>query len=139
MLICHIVLKTKKPNRKPYPKDLKTYGDHLRKKRLDLSLSQPQVAKIINVTPDTITNWELSKNEPTLTQIPKIISFLGYTLTSNENPIKQYRIQKCLNREEFVKYLGIDPTTLSRIERGSENITRKVKTKLDCLFRNCIN
>jgi len=49
--ICHFVLKAQKPNRKPYPKELKTYGDHLRKKRLDLNLSQPQVAKIINAIP----------------------------------------------------------------------------------------
>lgn len=48
------------------------------KKRLDLNLSQPQVAELINVTTDTITNWELNRNTPELTYIPKIISFLGY-------------------------------------------------------------
>lgn len=75
--ICNIDLKTQKPNKKPYSKKLKTYGDHLRQKRLDLNLSQPQVANIINVTPDTTTNWEFNRNEPTLTYIPRIISFLG--------------------------------------------------------------
>lgn len=92
MPICNIQLKAKKPNKKPYPKELVTYGDHLRTKRLDLNLFQPQVAKIINVTTDSITNWELNRNEPNLNQIPKIILFLGYKPDIVENPIKKYRI-----------------------------------------------
>jgi DNA-binding transcriptional regulator YiaG len=51
-----IVLKTKKPNKKPFPKELKTYCDHLRQKRLDLNLSQPEIAKIVNITTETNTN-----------------------------------------------------------------------------------
>lgn len=131
--ICNIVLKALKPERKSYPKELKTSGDHLRKKRLDLNLSQPQVAKIINVTTDSITNWELNRNEPSLKQVPKIISFLEYSPTINENPIKKYRLEKGFSQKELAKILEIDPTTLSRIERGSERMSRKVKMKLDCL------
>jgi DNA-binding transcriptional regulator YiaG len=66
LFICNIQLKAQKPNRKPYPKELLTYGEHLRKRRFDLDFSQPQVAKLINVTTDTITNWELNKNTPEL-------------------------------------------------------------------------
>ena len=88
--ICHIELKAQKPNRKPYPKELKTYGDHLRKKRLDLNLSQPQVAKIINITTDSITNWELNRNNPSLKQVQKIILFLEYTPINKECEIKRY-------------------------------------------------
>ena len=136
--ICNIVLKAIKPERKPYPKELITYGDHLRKKRLDLNLSQPQVAKIINVTTDSITNWELNRGKPILTFIPKIISFLGYTPTFNEISIKQYRIQKGISQKELAEILNIDPTTLSRIERGSERISEKIKMKLDYLFMNLL-
>jgi hypothetical protein len=35
LFIYNIVLKTKKPNKKPYPKELVTYDDHLRQRRLD--------------------------------------------------------------------------------------------------------
>ena len=92
--ICNIVLKGIKPERRPYPKELKTYGDHLRKKRLDLNLSQPNDAKIINVTTDSITNWELNRNTPSLKLIPKIISFLGYTPTINENLLKNNNLER---------------------------------------------
>ena len=128
--ICNIVLNALKPERKPYPKELQTYGDHLRKKRLDLNLTQPQVAKIINVTTDSITNWELNKGTPNLIFIPKIISFLEYTPIVNENSIKSYRIQNGLSQKEFAKILEIDPTTLSRIERGCDRISSGVMKKL---------
>ena len=130
MPICNIKLKAKKPNNKPYPKELNTYGDHIRKKRLDLNLSQPQVANLINVTPDTITNWELNSNKPELSYIPKIISFLGYTPELKINPIKKYRIEKGISQKAMARILEIDPATLSRIERGSKRISNKAMMKL---------
>ena len=137
--ICNIVLKAIKPERKPYPKELKTYGDHLRKKRLDLNLSQPQVAKIICVTTDTITNWDLNRVTPTISQIPKIISFLKYTPILNENEIKNYRIQKGISQLELAKILQVDPATLSRIENDrNSRISKKVMMKLDYLFMNLL-
>lgn len=133
--ICNIQLKAKKPINKAYPKELITYGDHLRKKRLDLNLSQPQVAKIINVTTESITNWELNRNTPNLIQIPRIISFLGYIPDINENPIKKYRIEKGISQKELAKILEIDPTTLSRIERKKGNrINKVIKKRLNCLL-----
>jgi DNA-binding transcriptional regulator YiaG len=66
------------PSNKPYPKDLLTYGDHIKKKRLDLNLLQSEVAKSINVSTDTIINWELNRTKPASSQIPKINLFLGY-------------------------------------------------------------
>ncbi|GAB3430272.1 helix-turn-helix domain-containing protein [Niabella aquatica] len=85
--ICNIQLRGKKLENKAYPKELLTYGDHIRKHRLDLEMSQSEVAKIMNVQTDTITNWELNRNSPVLNHIPKIIQFLGYTPNiDNENP-----------------------------------------------------
>lgn len=134
MPICNVQLKAQKPARKPYPKELITYGDHLRKKRLDLNLSQPQVAKLINVTTDSITNWELNRNNPDLIHIPNIISFLEYAPDIIINPIKKYRTEKGLTQKELAKILEIDPTTLARIERGDKIISLKVKLKLTNLL-----
>lgn len=130
----NIVLKYKRPDKRPYPKELNTYGDHLRKKRLDLNLSQPEVAKILNVTTDTITNWELNRNIPELSHIPKIISFLGYSPEITENPVKAYRINHGLTQKELAIILDIDPTTLAKIENGRvvkmKNRTREQINKL---------
>ena len=133
--IYNIQLKAQKPNNKPYPKELITYGDHLRTKRLDLNLSQSQVAKIINVSTDSITNWELNRNTPELSYIPKIISFLSYPPNIIENPIKKYRIEKGINQKEMARILEIDPTTLSRIERAKgSRISNKIKVRLNELL-----
>jgi len=51
---CHLTLKAKKPLPLGYPQILKTLGDHLRKRRLDLNLLQKEVAEIIGVDETTI-------------------------------------------------------------------------------------
>jgi len=62
-----------------YPKQLKTLGDHIRARRLDLGLLQREVAGIIGVTTDTITNWEKGRNQPLHGHFLKINKFLGYS------------------------------------------------------------
>ena len=62
-----------------YPKELNTLGDHIRAKRLDLGLLQREVAGIIGVTTDTITNWEKNRNKPMNWHSLKINKFLGYS------------------------------------------------------------
>lgn len=55
-----------------------TLGNHLRKVRIQRKLSQPQVAKIINVSDETILSWEKNNTEPTPKDASQIIKFLGY-------------------------------------------------------------
>ena len=49
MPFCHIQLTARKPPSPAYPRELKTLGDHLRKRRLDLGLLQPDVALELRV------------------------------------------------------------------------------------------
>ncbi len=89
----------------------------------------------MNVTTDTITSWELNRNEPTVTHIPKIISFLGYSPIFHQNPVVNYRIQNGLTQKELARILKIDPTTLLKIEKGRViRMSKEVRMKLDCLF-----
>ncbi|MCH8217916.1 MAG: helix-turn-helix transcriptional regulator [Planctomycetes bacterium] len=55
-----------------------TIGDHLRKKRLDLGLSQPEATRL-GVSDCTLRNWEKNHYSPKTKYLPKIIQFLGYT------------------------------------------------------------
>ena len=89
------------------------------------------------MTTESITNWELNRNTPNFNQIPKIISFLGYTPLINENPIKKYRIERGISQKELAKILNIDTTTLSRIERNKGNRVKKIiKEKLFGLLKS---
>ncbi|RLG05747.1 MAG: transcriptional regulator [Thaumarchaeota archaeon] len=116
-------MKAKKPLPRAYPKELKTLGDHLRKKRLELGLLQKDVAKILGVSQDTIYNWENNRTSPSLRSIPKIIEFLGYIPYDIQglSPGEELRLLRRilgLSQEKLAKKLGIDPSTLWRWEKG---------------------
>ena len=61
-----------------YPRELRTLGDHIRKKRLDLGLLQKEVARLLGVDTDSVTNWEKNRYVPRRHLIPRIVEFLGY-------------------------------------------------------------
>jgi len=54
-----------KPNRKTMPVSYLlapiSIGDNIRKKRMELKLLQKDVARILGVTEDSITNWEKNR------------------------------------------------------------------------------
>ena len=73
---CHLTLKGKKPVDPRYPRELKTIGDNLRKKRLDIKLKQSDVARIIGVSETSIYNWENNRTKPRLKYVQKILKFI---------------------------------------------------------------
>lgn len=75
-----IRLVAKRPPPQGYPKDLRALGDHLRKKRLDLGLSQKEAAVQLRISAGTLYNWEKSLTSPQQRLVPRIHAFLGYCL-----------------------------------------------------------
>jgi DNA-binding XRE family transcriptional regulator len=74
---CHVMLKGSKPKPAAYPVVLNTYGDRLRKKRMDLGLLQKEIAVEIGVSEATIYNWENNRVRPAKQLIPRLIKFLA--------------------------------------------------------------
>jgi transcriptional regulator with XRE-family HTH domain len=132
---CSIQLTVPKPT-KPLP-ILNTVGDHIRRRRLELNLVQRELAERIGVEVDTILNWEHNRSTPTLRHLPKVIAFLGYNPlikkpeTLGEQAL-QYRKRCGVSQKELARQVGIDPTTLSRLERNQgtcfPSVLRKVST-----------
>jgi len=60
-----------------YPLRPKTLGEHIKKKRMDMGLYQKDVARIIGVSTDTITNWEKGRTKPCRKNTSKIEQFLA--------------------------------------------------------------
>jgi transcriptional regulator with XRE-family HTH domain len=119
---CHLRLRAKKPVNKGYPRELKTIGDHIRKRRLDLGLQQKGVALLICVDKTTIMNWELAHRSPAIWTLPGIIKFLGYVpFAIGESLPEQligYRKIRGLSRKKLARILGVDEGTLLRWETG---------------------
>lgn len=59
------------------PLVIRTTGDGLRKRRLEIGLTQAQVAEILGVAEATVGNWETVKQRPSERFLPRIASFLG--------------------------------------------------------------
>lgn len=84
MPFCGWTLKAPKPLGPAYPRELKTLGDHLRRRRLDLQLLQREVAEQIGVSKDTFRFWECNTTHPLPRQWEGIEMFLGYPLIQPE-------------------------------------------------------
>jgi transcriptional regulator with XRE-family HTH domain len=58
-------------------------GEHLKRCRLQRSLSQIEVAQTLDVTAATILNWEKGYSRPLAKAIPALLQFLGETAGKN--------------------------------------------------------
>jgi transcriptional regulator with XRE-family HTH domain len=56
---------------------LESIGDHIKKRRMDLRLTQKELAKRLGVDKTTIQSWEKRRVRPSLVKIMKITEFLG--------------------------------------------------------------
>jgi DNA-binding transcriptional regulator YiaG len=63
-----------------YPAHPKTLGEHLRKKRIDLSLSMTQLSQFLNlgVSDATIEKWEKDISRPSAPYWKRIVEFVGF-------------------------------------------------------------
>ena len=83
---------------------------------------QRQVAERISVDETTVYHWERHESSPRVRHIPAIIRFLGYNPLSVPESLAEKLLvgRKALGitQQEMARRLGVDPTTLSRLERG---------------------
>ena len=132
---CHVRLIGCKPSPLPYPRELRTLGDHLRKRRLDLGLLQRDVAEILAVDKMSVCNWEVNRTSPALRFVPRIVEFLGYVPDDSQpeslgQQIVAVRRRLGLNQRIVAEKLDVDPSTLGRWERGKGRPSRRLSERL---------
>lgn len=113
---------------KPYDFEPKTLGEHVLKRRLNLKLSQPKLAKLLGVAAETILNWELNYRKPSINHIGKLIQFLGYDPElPNPSSIAELLLAKRRvlgwTQKVTARNLGVDPCTWSSWECGGTIMT----------------
>ena len=134
---CRLTLNAAKPKNPFYPKELNTLGDHLRKRRLDLGLTQQGLADQIICDEATITNWELNRVTPALQFWPRILEFLGYDPSAERGDgsladrLKRYRRSRGLSRKMLAGLLGTHPSNLAGWETGRHRPTKRSLELID--------
>ena len=123
---CHSTLKAEKPKVFGYPLELNTLGDHIRAARLDRGLFQKDVAELVGVCTDTVTNWEKNRSNPDLRARPNVIDFLGYDPRLSDQSMATQLTSlpraRGLSQKELAKIMQIDPSTLSKWEQGKRTL-----------------
>jgi DNA-binding transcriptional regulator YiaG len=113
----------KKPNVPQYKSNPQTIGEHIRKKRIESSLLQKQVAAQFGISEDTLTYWENERSQPQVHHYPTIISFLGYYPFDHETDsiagkLKQIRYCYGLNFKQCANRLAVSVDAVKRWEQG---------------------
>lgn len=124
-----------------YPDECITLGDHLRKVRLDRGLSQSDVARVLHVTPDTVTGWELNRHAPPPKSAATIIVFLGYFPFSSSDlslgkQLYYARLIMGKTQKEVAALLSCDESNLRCIERDDRKPQPATRKKIQMLIND---
>jgi DNA-binding XRE family transcriptional regulator len=88
-----------------------TIGDHVRRQRGVLGLSQEKAAAAIGVCRDALARWEVGTSNPDPTVMPAVIRFLGYDPQPDARSFAEFLNRtKCslgLNQQELASALGV--------------------------------
>lgn len=121
-----IRLKALKPKETDF--EPQTLGEHLRKRRLELRLTQNQAAHRLGVNPWTVLNWEKGHTEPPVGSVGTIRRFLGYDPFPAPRTLPERLLAKRRDMgwsvREAARRVGIDPGTWSDWERGGAILFR---------------
>ena len=81
-------------------------GDNILKLRKDCNLSQEQLAEKVNVTRQTISNWELSETSPNPEQLKLLSKALNVSIDELlNNDIKPVLVEKVSNTEKLARLI----------------------------------
>lgn len=124
----------------PYPDELKTLGDHIRNRRLDLNLSQAALAWQFGVNRNAVTSWENGVQKPDLVHMQLVIEFLGYEPSIDvSNPAEAIRARRHLmglTQKALGDLVGVSRETVNLWERGKRKPTGSALRHVNSLLRN---
>lgn len=127
------------PDKRPFPKELQTVGNHIKSARLSRNILIKDVCSLLRINRETLRGWELGLFEPHVSHYPLIISFLGYNPCQFEidtiaGKIKNYRYQHGLTQKQFGDLLNTEASVVWQWEsNGRPPIARTQKRIFDLI------
>ncbi|MGD0949421.1 MAG: helix-turn-helix transcriptional regulator [Candidatus Binatia bacterium] len=138
MPFSHLRLSARKPEHSAYPKELKTLGDHLRRKRVELGLLQREVAEKLGVSEASVWQWESNQTKPKPCLLPRIIDFLGYAPWTAPAAFGEWlrmaRRANGFSRKRLAKVLKVDESTVFWWESGTSQPITRLRKRIAALL-----
>jgi len=118
------------------PRLCTTLGDHIRMVRMERGGYQSQIAELMKVTTDTVTNWELNRTTIPRLYYPIIQEYLGYLPKEFEMSylsyqILRYRWEKGLSIKQLAKEIGVYHDCVKKAEIGKSNFQKRTIDKIE--------
>src|SRR5262249_6297861 len=109
--------------RKEWDFEPQTIGEHIKKRRLELGLTQKAVARTLKVSQFSVINWERGDFQPSnVSTLHRIVKFLGYDPLpagdSIPDLLRTKRRQMGWGQRELADHLGVDRCTVTNWELG---------------------
>jgi len=106
---------------------------------MDRGLFQREAAQEIGVSEATLYNWETGRvNQPETRHLPKILAFLGGDPREEPEDLpgrcRWRREALGLSQRTLARRLGLDPTSVMRVETG-RRIGRRLRGKVEEFVR----
>ena len=109
---------------------------------MDRGLIQKDMARLIRVSKDTVTNWEKNRSSPNLRALPSVLQFLGSDPRKADESIGgqlvQARQAHGLSQRKLAQFLRVDASTLSKWGLGTGEpqglYLERVRRLLDYLY-----
>jgi transcriptional regulator with XRE-family HTH domain len=126
--------------KKAYDFEPATIGEHVKKKRLQLGLTQNQIAKRLSVCVASVINWENGDHQPAdAPTLKRIIQFLGYdpipTGTTIADLLRAKRRALGMGQRELATHLGADPSTIMLWEQGGTILPHRYRQLIASLLK----
>jgi transcriptional regulator with XRE-family HTH domain len=105
-----------------YPREVRTLGDHVRRRRLELGLTQRILAEQWTVCSGSVAAWELGRTKPGIRHMAKIVAFLEGDPVDHPNTLAgrllAIRRRLGLTQADLAARLGQDEKQICRWETG---------------------
>ena len=123
------------PDKRPFPSDLQTVGNHIKHARLSRNILIKDVTAQLKIDRETLRGWELNLFEPHVSHYPLIISFLGYNPCQFEKKslagkIKSYRYLHGLTQKQFGELMHTDASVIWQWESNGRLPIAKTKKRI---------
>jgi len=137
---CNLHLAGPRPQVLPrgYPSAPNTLGEHLRRRRLDLGLTQRTLARRLGVREEAVHLWELDRFRPLARHHARLVRVLGVDPEPSchglAERLRAARRRAGLTQTELARRLGLDEGTIVDLEAGRRRLSKRTAAALACFL-----